>query len=68
MSDKERVLAWLKEKPITPREAYDHLGCYRLGARIYDLRAMGYQIETTMMEGEDRHGERCRYAQYRLKK
>lgn len=69
MSDKERVLGWLMTgKPITPREAYDELGCYRLGARIYDLRAEGYQIDTQMIETTDRHGERCRYGQYRLRK
>lgn len=68
MSDKERILAWLKERPITPREAYNELGCYRLGARIYDLRCMGHNIETEMVDDIDRHGDPCRYARYHLRK
>lgn len=67
-SDKEWVLSWLRTgKPITPRDAYELRGCYRLGARIYDLRAEGYQIVTEMIEAKDRRGNRVRYASYKLK-
>ena len=67
MSDKDRLLAWLKSgRTITPLEAMNELGCYRLGARIWDLRREGYTIITTMVETKDRNGERCRFARYRL--
>jgi hypothetical protein len=42
----ERVLAYMREHPegITAMEALGELGCFRLAARIYDLRAEGHQI------------------------
>ena len=63
--DKLRVLLRLKEfGSITPLEALQEFGCYRLGARIFQLREAGYIIETDMVEGVDSHGERMRYAKY----
>ena len=35
---------------ITPIDALSRFGCFRLGARIYDLRQEGYQIERDMIE------------------
>lgn len=42
----ERVLAYMREHPegITAMEALNELGCFRLAARIFDLRAEGHQI------------------------
>jgi hypothetical protein len=57
----EQILAHLKERPITPLEALDLYGCFRLGARVWDLRQDGYAIESEMIE---RNGKR--FAQYRL--
>mgnify|MGYP001557341875 CR=1 FL=1 len=37
---------------ITPIEALAEYNCYRLAARIYELRQAGYMIETTMKESE----------------
>jgi len=31
---------------ITPMDALEDYGCFRLGARIYDLRNKGYDIKT----------------------
>ena len=36
----------IKNKSITPMEALKNYGCYRLGARIYDLRCKGLYITT----------------------
>jgi hypothetical protein len=45
MTQKDRILYYLRRfGSITPVEAFSELGCYRLGARIYDLRADGYDI------------------------
>lgn len=32
--------------PLTPLDALRHYGCFRLSARIYDLRQQGYEIES----------------------
>ena len=67
MSDKTRVLEYLRANgSITPLEAFNGFGCYRMGARIWDLRHDGHSISTEMVEGRDRNGERERYARYRL--
>ena len=67
MSDKNRVLAYLREHgSITPLEALNSFGCYRLGARVWDLRHDGHNITTEMVEDKDQHGEPMRFARYRL--
>jgi hypothetical protein len=67
MSDKDKLLEWFRSgRTITPVEAMNELGCYRLGARIFDLRKDGHTIVTTMETTTDRHGERCRFARYKL--
>lgn len=48
-------------KSITPLEALRLYGCFRLGARIYDLRAEGMTIETNLIEEVGK-----RFAEYRL--
>ena len=46
---------------ITPLEALEEVGCFRLAARISDLRAEGYPIVTECVEASGK-----RYARYRL--
>lgn len=53
-------------KSITQAEAIADYGCYRLGARIYDLRREGLDIETDSGETVNRFGKRVRFAVYRL--
>lgn len=56
------IAIWLKQgHTITPLEALHKFGCFRLGARIADLRKAGYNIETKMVEENGK-----RFAQYRL--
>ena len=44
----QRILAMLeKGRSITPIQALDMFNCFRLGARIHDLRNAGYNIKTT---------------------
>ena len=45
---------------ITPLDALALYGCFRLGARIFDLRRLGYNIETRFV------GDKKKYAQYTL--
>jgi len=48
---------------ITPLEALGEYGCFRLGARIYDLRQEGHNIYRVMVLDE-RTGKR--FARYSL--
>lgn len=50
MSQKESILTWLKREPITPAQALAHIGCFRLAARIDELRNEGHRIQTKMVE------------------
>lgn len=44
------ILVHLQDKgPITPLEALSLYGCFRLGARIWDLKKRGHDIQTTMI-------------------
>lgn len=62
MSINQKVLEYLqKGNSLTPIEALNKFGCFRLGAAIHDLRKEGFDIETIMSKGE-KH-----FAIYRLK-
>lgn len=51
---------------LTPLEALNKFGCFRLGARIYDLKQSGHQISKQMVDVEARNGETTRVAEYKL--
>ena len=62
MSQNTAILAHLKHLgAITPTQALNHYGCFRLAARIQELREKGHDIETVMTE---RNGKR--FATYTL--
>jgi hypothetical protein len=42
----EAILKHLKRKPITPLEALQQYGCFRLAAAIHTLRKRGHEIKT----------------------
>ena len=46
---------------LTPLEAWTLYGCYRCGARIWDLKNAGHNIETKMIEVNGK-----KFAQYSL--
>ncbi len=47
MSQEQAILAWLKAgNSITPLDALSLFGCFRLAARIADLRSEGWDIRT----------------------
>ena len=67
MSQNQKVLQHLEKwGSITARDAYECYGIMRLGARIDNLRHMGHKINSQLEYGENRYGERIRYARYRL--
>ena len=60
-SQAEMILEYLRKfGEITPLEALSAIGCFRLSARIADLRADGYNITTTIAKGKKQ------YATYKL--
>lgn len=63
-SQKARILEHMRTgNSITPVEALNLYGCFRLGARIADIKADGYLVHTEMIK-DPRTGKR--YAQYSL--
>ena len=61
MSQNHAILSHLKRGPITPLDALERYGCFRLAARIRDLRDAGHKIDAELvMKGEKR------FSRYRL--
>jgi hypothetical protein len=58
MTQNEMLLHWMRLHPesgITSMEAFRLAGITRLGARIWELRAEGHDIETRMERGHARY-------------
>ena len=63
----KRVVEYMKNNNgITSQDAFRELGITRLSARIKELRDIGYDISTIMVDGTNRFGEPVRYGLYRL--
>jgi Helix-turn-helix domain len=56
------VFDHLRTASITPKEALNLYGCFRLAARIYDLRQFGHEIITLRV----RNDEGNPYAEYHM--
>ena len=67
MTQCDRILRHLQDcGSITQAEAVTEYGCYRLGARIWDLKAQGVPIKSETVTGRNRYGERTSFARYSL--
>ena len=53
---------------ITPREALQDFGCFRLASRISELRKAGHPIVVERVKGRKPNGEPMSYARYSLRK
>lgn len=63
LSQKTKVLNWLKTgKALTPIQALERFGSFRLGALIHALRGEGHTITTTLIS--NKYGNK--YAKYKL--
>jgi hypothetical protein len=61
------ILKWLSEgKPLTPLMALDKFGCFRLAARIKNLKDDGHAITSNMITVTNRDGGTSKVAEYRL--
>ena len=64
---KVRIIKYMqKHKGITSQDAFRDLGITRLSARIKELRELGYNISTIMIDGRNRYNEPIRYGLYKL--
>jgi len=60
----EEILAYLKTgRSLSPLEALEKFGCFRLGGRIYELKQQGHNIKTDTVSKNGKH-----FASYRLEK
>lgn len=63
MTQTAAILAWLRSgNSITALDALNLFGCFRLAARIADLKAEGHVIESELVTTPSRR----RIARYRL--
>ena len=66
-NQRDMILRFMEDYgSINPAQAIEEFGCYRLGARIWDLRDAGYSIKTEMVERVNRYGRKVKFAQYSL--
>lgn len=69
MTQNQQILNHLaKYGSITPKQALERYGIMRLGARIFDLKGLGYKIDTVMERGENRYGKPTSYAKYYIRR
>jgi len=62
MTQTQAIFEYLKQgHAITPLEALNNFGCFRLGARIWELKQQGYNIQMNMVSNNGKH-----YASYKL--
>lgn len=67
MTQCERILRHMQDYgSITQAEAVSEYGCYRLGARIFDLKARGVPIRSETVTGKNRYGELTCFARYSI--
>ena len=53
-SQNYEILEYLmQENSITPLLALEKFGCFRLGARIWDLKHQGYDIRSELVRGDN---------------
>ena len=69
MTQNEMILEYLRSHDdITQFDAFVHIGCSRLGVRIFDLKKLGYPIETKMKKVTKANGETTYVGAYSLRK
>ena len=64
-----RLIKYLEANgTINPLQAWQELGIYRLGARIFDAKKLGYNIQSGRVSVKNKFGESCLVAEYKLTK
>lgn len=66
MSQSDSILSALRRGDrLTPADALERYGCFRLAARIYDLRKAGHDIRERMVQVPGHDGT-CTVAEYSM--
>ncbi len=69
MTQKQAILQYIKDfGGITSMEAYLDLGITQLGARIFELKEMGYSFDKTTIKRQNRYGKKIAFSKYSLRK
>ena len=69
VSDCDRILSFLETHEwISNAVAVYEFGCYRLPARIFDLKAAGNVFDDRMVYGKDMFGNHTHWKEYKLLK
>ena len=67
LTQRDKVLSYIKQfGRISSWEAYSELGITQLGARIFELKELGYVFAKTRINTTNRLGEKTHYDEYRL--
>ena len=67
MTQNEQILHYMeKYGSITQRDAAARLDCYRLGARIWELKRDGHRIKTETIKHKNTAGRVVKFARYSL--
>lgn len=67
MSQVIDIIDFIRENgSITTKQATELLGCYRLSARIGDMRAAGIPVDREMVTVPAHNGENTRVARYTI--
>lgn len=63
MSQNNQILRYLQthKRGLTPIDALNKFGCFRLSARIADLRGLGWDIRTDREKNKNNDGYHARY-------
>lgn len=65
MTQKEMILDYMRQTGgITAAEAMKEIGCYRLAARIADIRADGIDVKAEPVRSRNRWGKSVRFVRY----
>lgn len=62
----DTLLAALRIKPMTAGDIWSELGIARASARVFDLRAEGWDIRSEQITVRNRNGDTCHVALYTL--
>lgn len=67
MTQCEKILRHMEDYgSITQAEAVSFYGCYRLGARIADLKKLGVKIRSERVTVKNRYNEPVSFSRYSL--
>lgn len=66
-SQNAELIDMMKHGWVSPAAAITEIGCYRLSARIWDIKRMGYVIESRIVKQKNRFGHYIAFKEYRIK-